>query len=281
MKALFVRVAPRRVAVTAIAAAAAAVAAGSVMPGSAGAAGSAPHPRPIIALHSGQSSNWFGYNQGIIEKGKPFQQVAGDWTVPTAKQRVRGQAEDSATWVGIGGGCLDTNCTVTDQTLIQAGTSQDVASNGAASYFAWWELIPAPSLTITGLTVRPGDHMHVDIRQLAPGVWTITLRDITRNETFTQTVPYSSTMATAEWIAETPTIISSSGTSLATLPTLSTVRFDLAQADNAPANLNTAERIFLVNSSNRVIGAPSAPDSDRDGFNACANAATCSAPAGS
>jgi hypothetical protein len=35
-------------------------------------------------------------------------------------------------------------------------------------------------------------------------VWTITIEDVTRGESFTQTAPYPSTNATAEWIEETP-----------------------------------------------------------------------------
>src|ERR1700724_55585 len=185
-----------------------------------GAAGPTHHR--IAVLAAGQSSNWFGYNQGILEKGTPFQQVAGDWTVPSASPHTAGQAEYSATWVGVGGGCIDTACTLTDASLIQAGTSQDVSSSGATTYSAWWEVIPAPSLTITSMTVGAGDHMHVDLRQLVPEVWTITVADVSRGETFTQTVPYASTFATAEWIEETPTIIGSSRTGMGGPPTVCT-----------------------------------------------------------
>ena len=103
------------------------------------------------------------------------------------------QAEDSSDWIGIGGGCIDAGCTATDSTLIQTGTEQDVDSTGAASYSAWWELVPAPSLTISNMTVAPGDHMHASISEVVPDsdVWTITLQDVTRGESFTrQTVPY-------------------------------------------------------------------------------------------
>jgi len=35
-------------------------------------------------------------------------------------------------------------------------------------------------------------------------LWTITLQNVTRGESFTTTVPYPSTRLTAEWIEETP-----------------------------------------------------------------------------
>jgi Peptidase A4 family len=83
---------------------------------------------------------------------------------------------------------------------------QDVDSTGAASYPAWWELGPALSLTISNMTVEPGDHMHASISEVVPDsdVWTISIQDMTCGESFSQTVPYSSTHATAEWIEETP-----------------------------------------------------------------------------
>src|ERR1700712_1829249 len=88
---------------------------------------------PHTAFHMTQSNNWSGYNQGSTEKGKNFTAISGTWTVPTATQHKAREAESSATWVGIGGGCQDTSCTTTDQTLIQAGTGQDVDASGKKS----------------------------------------------------------------------------------------------------------------------------------------------------
>jgi hypothetical protein len=95
--------------------------------------------KPGVGLNAAQSNNWFGYNQGTLEQGgKLFNSITGDWTVPTATQHTSGQDEASSDWIGIGGGCIDANCTVGDNTLIQTGTEQDVAANGTASYSAWW-----------------------------------------------------------------------------------------------------------------------------------------------
>jgi hypothetical protein len=71
-----------------------------------------------------------------------------------ARAHKAGENEYSSSWVGIGGGCVTAGCTVTDTTLIQAGTEQDVNSSGQASYYAWWELVPAPSVQISNLAVR-------------------------------------------------------------------------------------------------------------------------------
>ena len=67
--------------------------------------------------NTNQSSNWFGYDQGTIEKGgKLFNSVGGSWTVPTVTQHAAGQAEYSSDWIGIGGGCPDAGCTTSDNT---------------------------------------------------------------------------------------------------------------------------------------------------------------------
>src|SRR5690348_14389576 len=93
------------------------------------------HLAPSLGLNTNQSNNWFGYNQGTLEQGgKLFNSITGNWTVPTATQHTKGQAESSSDWIGIGGGCVDASCTVTDNTLIQTGTEQDVSSAGKASY---------------------------------------------------------------------------------------------------------------------------------------------------
>jgi Peptidase A4 family len=236
--------------------------------------------KPGLGVNTNQSNNWFGYNQGTLEQGgKQFHSITGNWTVPTASRHTAGRAASSSDWVGIGGGCVNANCTVTDNTLIQTGTEQDVSVSGTASYSAWWELIPGPSMTIAKMTVGAGDHMHAAISEMVSGsnVWKITLRDVTRNETFTTTVPYSSTHATAEWIEETPLVIGTNA-GFAPLPNLTKTAFDFGTTNGAAAHLKASEEIQLTNGNGKVIGTPSAPDSDRDGFALCAWATSCAVP---
>jgi hypothetical protein len=233
-----------------------------------------------VRLNTNQSSNWFGYNQGTLEQGtKQFSAITGDWTVPTVTQHNAGQAENSSDWIGIGGGCVDAACTVGDSTLIQTGTEQDVDASGHASYSAWWELVPAPSLEITNMTVAPGDHMHASIAELVAGsnVWTIVIQDVTRNESFSQITSYGSSHLTAEWIEETPLLIGTDA-GFAALPNLTSPVFSGATTNGQPANLQASEEIQLIDSSGNVIGTPSAPNLARNGFNACTWATSCAAP---
>ena len=237
----------------------------------------------IAAVNANQSNNWSGYNQGTLERGPTlFNSVGGTWTVPTAVQHKKGEAESSSVWIGIGGGCIDGACTVTDNTLIQAGTEQDVNSGGKASYSAWWEIIPSPSIEISGFAVHPGDRIKGLISEAVAGsnVWTIGLKNVTTGATFSQTVPYPSTHATAEWIVETPLLIGTNGTGLAAMPNLGSVKITGATVNGASAGLRPAEQVQLIDANNRVIARPSAPNAAKNAFNDCTYAATCAAPGG-
>lgn len=247
------------------------------------------HGRPIASIGANQSNNWSGYNQGALEQGgKTFHSVAGNWSVPTATPRKSGEAEYSATWIGIGGGCIDAGCTATDGTLIQDGTGQDIDATGHASYYAWWELIPAPSvnLSVSGCTpdasctVGAGDKISSSIDSIANGAWTMSMRNLTRGWTWSMTVSYSSTEGSAEWIEETPVVIDNSGkVTVGPMPNLSSVNFDLATTNGASAGLKATEQIQLVDLNRTVIATPSAPDPDADGFNVCTYSASCAGPA--
>ena len=260
-----------------------ALAAVAVGAGSASAAGLTAHGQLLHLAHgakvnTNQSSNWFGYGQGTLEQGnKLFNSISGDWTVPAATAHTSGQAEASSDWIGIGGGCVDAGCTVTDSTLIQTGTEQDVDATGAPSYSAWWELVPAPSISISNMTVSPGDHMHASISEVVndANVWNITITDVTKNETFTTTVPYASTHATAEWIEETPLEIGTNA-GFAALPNLTNPAFSSGMVNGSAVKLTPSEEMQLIDSGGNVIGTPSAPNAAGSGFDACTWATSCS-----
>jgi Peptidase A4 family len=240
--------------------------------------------RPIISVGANKSNNWSGYNRGALEhptSPQSFSAVTGDWVVPTATQHSSADksGEFSATWLGIGGGCIDALCLTTDSTLIQAGTSADVDGSGKASYLAWWEIIPAPSITISNMTVSAGDHMHVSIAEAVPlsNVWTITVQDLTRGETFSQTVPYTSTHATVEWITETPVVLTLLLlVQIGPMPNLSTVTMSNTTVNGAATNLVPSEAIQLVDLSLHPLATPSDPfGTGLALFNDCTYASTC------
>jgi hypothetical protein len=233
-------------------------------------------------VNTNQSNNWSGYNIGAGYPGEPtgvtFTSVSGQWTVPTATQRVTGQAEASASWVGIGGGCVTANCQVTDNTLIQAGTEQDVSKAGKASYGAWWEIIPEPQTKVS-LPVSPGNKIKVTVAETAtPGNWSIVIANLTTGRKFSVTTPYSSSMDTAEWIEETPLIIGPGGTGVAAMPNLGTVHFTGATLNHANPGFQTLDEIQLIDGNGHVVATPSAPGAAGNNFNDCIWKTACAAP---
>lgn len=119
--------------------------------------------------------------------------------------------------------------------------------------------------------------MHASISELVnhADVWGITIQDLTRDESYSTTVPYPSTHASAEWIEETPLEIGTDA-GFAALPNLTDPAFTSATTNGAPANLKPSEELDLTDSSGAVIGAPSPPNSTADGFSDCGWASTCS-----
>jgi peptidase A4-like protein len=235
--------------------------------------------RPIVVVAANQSFNWSGYVQGALGKNKTFHSIAATWVVPTATPHKPGEAEYSSSWIGIGGGCLETSCALTDATLIQAGVGHDVDASGVGDYYAWWETIPAP-LVRTTLPVHPGDRVGVAIvENRIPEIWTIVIANLTTRGVFTITLPYASSYGTAEWVIETPVVITDSGNlQVGPMPDLSVVRFDYARANGTSPGFVAAERMELVDFDLTLIATPSLPDAQGDGFNDCTYTAVCPAP---
>ncbi len=149
---------------------------------------STPAPPPTYAY---TSSNWSGY----LASAGTFTGVSGGWSVPQVSGNGHSTSAD-ATWVGIGG--------VTSSDLIQVGTQDSVSSRGQVSSEAFYEMLPAVSTPVPGMTVTPGDVMSANITQVSSGQWKISITDVTQSESYNITVSYSSSLSTAEWIEEDP-----------------------------------------------------------------------------
>ena len=191
------------------------------------------------------SSNWAGY----AVAGGPYSSVGAQWTVPAVSASYRGSF--SALWVGIDG--------FTSSALIQAGTEADYF-NGVAHYSAWWEILPAPAVTIRTLSVRPGDRMSVTITRVSSGRWRIVVKDA-RSGSYATTRAYSGSASSAEWIEETPIV----GGRTTLLAAHSTVVFDHASLDGASPNLVPQDAGAMIRRG-VLVDTPSTPDADGDGF---------------
>jgi hypothetical protein len=97
-------------------------------------------------------------------------------------------------WVGIDG--------FVSQTVEQTGTSSD-CYYGQAYYYAWYEFYPANSVTISSITVHPGNVMTASVTY-SGGLFTTTITDTSTHQSYTSpatAVPGAETDS-AEWIAE-------------------------------------------------------------------------------
>ncbi|MBV8065914.1 MAG: hypothetical protein JOY72_11150 [Actinobacteria bacterium] len=161
-----------------------------VVLGAFAAAGSAT-AAPGIHHSSSTSTNWAGY----AVNGQTFTDVKGSWVQPAVTCAARSSTY-SAFWVGIGG------FSAGNGGLEQIGTESDCRA-GYPVYTAWYELLPADSTPIA-LTISSGDTVSAEVSVNGP-VATLTLTDVTTNQTFTtQQTPSLLDTSSAEWIAEAP-----------------------------------------------------------------------------
>jgi hypothetical protein len=156
------------------------------------------------------SSNWAGYavtgvgsTATTASTGMSFTDVTGSWTQPTATC-TPGQSTSAAIWVGIGGYTVGSNA------LEQTGTSADCSSAGKATYYAWYELVPATSVTLK-LKVAAGDKITSTVLIKGTDVL-VQVKNRTRHTAFTKHLKMASPdLTSAEWIAEAPSECTATG----------------------------------------------------------------------
>jgi hypothetical protein len=192
--------------------------------GMAGVVGFSPSPATAAAtVATAVSSNWSGYSV----TGTSFSSVSGSWVQPAATC-TRGSSGYSAFWVGLGG--FDPS----SQALEQIGTSADCSASGSTSYTAWYELVPAASVTVP-LSVSPGDTVSASVAVSGTTV-TLQLQNATTGASFAKTLTIASPdVGSAEWIAEAPSACTASGNGCRGLPlaNFGTIAFSSSSATAA------------------------------------------------
>ena len=166
--------------------------------------GAAAAPAASADVSDGQSSvsaNWSGY-RAATQDGSGFSKVSGSWVEPSAK--CDGSQTHASFWVGLGGSGNGNG------SLEQTGTAVDCNSDGNASHYAWYELLPAAPVQLN-LSISPGDHMSSSVAVSGTTV-TINVIDQTTGNSATKTLQMDSPdTSTAEWIAEAPSTCDGSG----------------------------------------------------------------------
>jgi hypothetical protein len=186
------------------------------------------------------SDNWSGW----VLEGGPFSGVSGTF-VATSLQAAQppGCGADGSCalseWVGVGGA-------VGNGDILQAGVEETPGSRvGTTDVVAWWEQYPNPQVNIPGLPVAAGNSLTVNVFEETPGAWALQLVDDSTGASFATTVDYDGTVASAEWILETPEL----ATGLALLPSfVGPVDFAGLGTTLGPSGSQSSEQAFCLES---------------------------------
>lgn len=154
---------------------------------------------PLVQNATQVSANWSGYVAAASDPAATppsFTNVAGRWVQPRARCTV-GRSSSSAFWVGLGGASDGS------QALEQTGTQVSCNASGKAMYSMWYELVPAPSVTIKN-KVFPGNVITASVTVKGTRV-TVLIRNLSRRTRFTRVLSMPSPdTSSAEWVAEAP-----------------------------------------------------------------------------
>ena len=236
---------------TVLGGAAAGVAALAAWAGGPGPAFRIEHARALTTVVTDVSSNWAGYvatgigsTSTTASSSMAYTDVTGQWTQPSAIC-TPGSSSSAALWVGLGG------YSTSAQELEQAGTSADCDRNGKATYYAWYELVPADSVNVK-LKINPGDVIAATVCTtdgsstcVANGTdILVQVKDRTRHTSFTKHLQMSAhDLTSAEWIIEAPALCGSSGScSEIPLTNFGTVNFSrtYARGNNIPGTITNS-----------------------------------------
>jgi hypothetical protein len=172
------------------------------------------------AMAATTSTNWAGY--AVHRSGIHFRSVSATWTQPRASC-IPGTRSYSSYWVGLGG------YSKRSAALEQIGTELDCKASGKMRSTAWYELVPAPSMTLH-MSVHPGDVMKARVVVVGHRV-VLSLDDVTRGHHFKRTFHARRVdMTSAEWIVEAPSECVGADTCLSLpLANFGTASFSAAQ----------------------------------------------------
>ncbi len=228
------------------------------------------------ARHEAQTDNWSGYFVAQYQTGQSYTSAQGTWTIPaatfTGTASRTNTTQYSATWVGIGGTCSNESCSASDNTLIQLGTEQDAFQRGSANYYAWYEMLPADSVTIPN-PVQPGDRITASLNCTASCTaptqsWTLSMTDFTAGWSWSQTFSYASPRLSAEWIEEATSTCSGSNCTVQPLADFGTVTLSPGTANGANPFLSLDQNGIIMFDTAGQTAQPSAPVAG-NAFTAC------------
>lgn len=199
-----------------------------------------------------ESRNWAGY----AATGGKFTAVSATWTVPQFAPDSPPGAD--ATWVGIGG--------VRGGDLVQAGTQETVSGRGLTRYEAWVETLPQSSQPVQ-LPINAGDSITISVEQQGPNLWQVSYTNNTSGKSLQLSVPYQSSLSSAEWVVEAP---SARRGRLLPLDSFGSVSFTQASAVKNGQTVSIAQAgarpITMISQVGQALASPSVLGDDGGSF---------------
>jgi hypothetical protein len=209
-----------------------------------------------------KSTNWSGY---AVESPSQFTEVTGTWVAPAASCTTTGHTY-AAFWVGLDG--------YNSKSVEQLGTDSDCTNRNRPSYYAWYEMYPAASVSIstTQFPVKPGDTLTASVTRSGTS-YTLAMTS-SAGWTFSTTQTGSDANSSAEWIAEAPDTCLLIFCSNTHLSNFGAVNFTSAQASTGGAlqpvssfTTNSGPHDITMTTSSGVVRAqPSTLSASGDAF---------------
>jgi len=207
----------------------------------------------------------------------------------------------SSTWVGIGGGSGGSTVvqTGTEQDCLPIGipnpphfaaagglftahpnqnpqfhssfsSSSSLSSSSSSptcipTYFAWWETYPANAeQPIQSIIISPGDRMSAFVDEISPGIWTLSITDVTKSESFSINVNFpSADKTTAEAIQERPAVCVQAMCQITRLADFGQTSFlqtsagSTLQSTNSLNNLPNTSPLTMIDTPDFTLASPS------------------------
>jgi len=196
------------------------------------------------------STNWSGY----ATSNASFTDVKGSWVQPTATCSTSGRRYSSF-WVGLDG--------YTSNSVEQIGTDSDCSSRKRPVYYAWYEMYPAGSVTLSSSKYPVAANDSISAEVAASGAtYTLTLKNVTKGWTYTTTQTSTTAQgSSAEWVAEAPSscFITCSVLPLANFGTVNfTGSATTGNGQTGTISAFTNDEIVMTTNSGTVKAVPSA-----------------------
>jgi hypothetical protein len=141
-----------------------------------------PSTKTVEAKAASSAKPPYNFGSGYSAINGTYTSVTANWIQP--KAICDGGQQQTGLWVGLSGA----------GTIAQTGTAAN-CDGTTPVYYSWWEMYPAAGVPMT-VPTQPGDHMHASVVYEGSNVFKLTVLDVTRGWSRTETKTQNATGGT-------------------------------------------------------------------------------------